>query len=76
MITFAAAETSPSAITAASHINIPSLIFSSDEDGVTPPATKQGPMYGSLASYCKSGAYFLEITVRSGMILVFRLIKV
>jgi pimeloyl-ACP methyl ester carboxylesterase len=53
MITFAAAETSPSAIRAASHINIPSLVFSADEDCVTPPATNQVPMYDSLASDCK-----------------------
>ena len=53
MITFAAAETSPSAITAARHINIPSLVFSADKDCVTPPATNQVPMYDSLASACK-----------------------
>jgi hypothetical protein len=53
MITFAAAETSPSAITAASHVTIPSLVFSADEDCVTPPATNQVPMYDSLASDCK-----------------------
>jgi len=53
MITFAAAETSPSAIAAASHIAIPSLVFSADLDCVTPPATNQVPMYDSLASDCK-----------------------
>ena len=53
MITFAAAETSPSAISAASHISIPSLVFSADKDCVTPPATNQIPMYDSLASGCK-----------------------
>ena len=53
MITFAAAETSPSAIAAASHITIPSLVFSADLDCVTPPATNQIPMYDSLASDCK-----------------------
>ena len=53
MITFAAAETSPSAIAAASHITIPSLVFSADLDCVTPPATNQVPMYDSLASDCK-----------------------
>ncbi|MEI7981577.1 MAG: T9SS type A sorting domain-containing protein [Bacteroidota bacterium] len=53
MITFAAAETSPSAITAARHIYIPSLVFSADKDCVTPPATNQVPMYDSLASDCK-----------------------
>jgi len=53
MVTFAAAETSPSAITAARHISIPSLVFSADKDCVTPPATNQLPMYDSLASDCK-----------------------
>jgi len=53
MITFAAAETSPSAIAAATHIGIPSLVFSADLDCVTPPATNQVPMYDSLASDCK-----------------------
>ena len=53
MITMAAAETSPSAISAASHITIPSLVFSADEDCVAPPATNQIPMYDSLASECK-----------------------
>lgn len=53
MVTMAAAETSPSAIAAASHIAIPSLVFSADEDCVTPPATNQIPMYDSLASDCK-----------------------
>jgi pimeloyl-ACP methyl ester carboxylesterase len=53
MITFAAAETSPSAISAARNINIPSLVFSADQDCVTPPATNQLPMYDSLASDCK-----------------------
>jgi len=76
MITFAATETSPSAISAARNINIPSLVFSADEDCVTPPATNQLPVYDSLTSNCKSGAYFLEVTGLSDIILVFRLIKV
>ena len=53
MITLAAAETSPSAISAAAHITIPSLVFSADKDCVTPPAQNQIPMYDSLASVCK-----------------------
>lgn len=53
LITFAAAETNPSAISAARHINMPSLVFSADEDCVTPPETNQVPMYDSLASDCK-----------------------
>ena len=53
MITFAAAETNPSAIAAASDITIPSLVFAADEDCVTPPPQHQVPMYDSLASNCK-----------------------
>jgi pimeloyl-ACP methyl ester carboxylesterase len=53
MITFAAAETNPSAIAAASDITIPSLVFAADEDCVTPPPLHQVPMYDSLASDCK-----------------------
>ena len=53
MVTFAAAETNPSAIAAASHITIPSLVFAADEDCVTPPPQHQIPMYDSLASECK-----------------------
>lgn len=53
LVTLAAAETNPSAIAAASHIAIPSLVFSADEDCVTPPATNQIPMYDSLQSSCK-----------------------
>lgn len=53
MITWAAAETSPSAISAARDIHIPSLVFSADKDCVTPPTLNQVPMYDSLASGCK-----------------------
>jgi pimeloyl-ACP methyl ester carboxylesterase len=53
MITFAAAETNPSAIAAASGITIPSLVFAAEEDCVTPPLQNQVPMYDSLASDCK-----------------------
>lgn len=53
MITFAAAETNPSAIDAASDITIPSLVFAAEEDCVTPPPQNQIPMYDSLSSDCK-----------------------
>ena len=53
MVTLAAAETNPSAIGAAPYITIPNLVFSADQDCVTPPATNQIPMYDSLASDCK-----------------------
>ena len=53
MVTWAAAETSPSAIAAATGVTIPALVFSADLDCVAPPATNQVPMYDSLASGCK-----------------------
>ncbi len=65
IVNFAAAETNPSAISAASSINVPSLIFSGDDDCVTPEAQNQDPIYNNLASSCKyqvsiiSGAHCL-----------------
>jgi hypothetical protein len=59
MVTFAAAETVPSAIHAATQVTMPSLVFSADKDCVAPPAQNQVPMYDSLASDCK---VFISIT--------------
>jgi pimeloyl-ACP methyl ester carboxylesterase len=59
MITFAAAETNPSAIQAAANIQVPSLVFSGSNDCVTPPPNHQVPMYNNLASGCKT---FISIT--------------
>lgn len=59
MVTFAAAETNPSAIQAAQNITIPTLVFSGSNDCVTPPANHQVPMYNNLASDCKT---FISIT--------------
>lgn len=53
-INFAAAETSPSAISAASSITVPSLIFSGDADCVAPPEDHQNLMYDHLSSNCKT----------------------
>ena len=53
MVNFAAAETNPSAISAASSITVPSIIFSGDDDCVTPEAQNQNPIYNNLASSCK-----------------------
>jgi len=53
LINFAAAETNPSAISAAANITVPSLIFYAENDGVTPPANHQIPMYQTLSSSCK-----------------------
>ena len=54
LINFAAADTSPSAISAASNITVPSLIFSGDDDCVAPPLDHQDIMYDSLNSDCKT----------------------
>ncbi len=52
-ITFAAAETNPSAIAAAANVACPSLVFSGSEDCVTLPAQHQVPMYEALPD-CKA----------------------
>jgi pimeloyl-ACP methyl ester carboxylesterase len=54
LINFAAAETNPSAISAALDITIPTLIFSGNDDCVTPPDQNQSLMYSNLASECKT----------------------
>ena len=54
IVNFAAAETTPSAIQAATNISIPSLTFSGVNDCVTPPNTNQIPMYSGLSSACKT----------------------
>jgi len=53
LINFAAAETSPSAISAALDVNIPTLIFAGEEDCVTPPMSNQMPMYDATNASCK-----------------------
>jgi hypothetical protein len=50
----AAAETNPSAIAAAAGITAPALLFSGSNDCVTPLESHQIPMYGALASDCKT----------------------
>jgi dienelactone hydrolase len=59
MVTFAAATTNPSSITAAKQVTIPALVISGSADCVAAPSTDQIPMYDSLASNCK---VFLSIT--------------
>lgn len=48
-ITFAAAETNPSAIAAASLVTVPSLVIASEEDCVTPLNTNQQLIYNALS---------------------------
>ena len=54
VVNFAAANTTPSAISASSNISIPSLLFAGSEDCVAPPSQHQEIMYDSLASSCKT----------------------
>ncbi|CAN5117650.1 hypothetical protein BH09BAC1_BH09BAC1_26830 [soil metagenome] len=51
---FAAAETNPSAVTAAANISVPALVFGGSKDCVAPPASNQTLMYNALISTCKS----------------------
>lgn len=53
MVTFAAANTSPSSIQAAANVNIPTLLFAGEFDCVTPPSQHQYPMYEATASQQK-----------------------
>lgn len=50
----APAETSTSAIQAASAILVPALVFAGSNDCVTPPATHQLPLFNALSSACKT----------------------
>lgn len=54
LVTFAAAETNPSAISAASNISVPSLVFAGADDCVASYTDNQLPMYESLSGNCKS----------------------
>ena len=52
----APAETNPSAIAAASNLNLPSLILSGSNDGVTPPSQHHLPIFNAIPHDCKSFA--------------------
>jgi len=54
VITLAAAETNPSAISAANEITIPTITYAASNDYIAPPATHQLPIYQNLASQYKS----------------------
>ncbi len=54
LINFAAAETNPSAILAATNVSIPTLLFSGANDCITPASTNQIPMYNATNSLCKT----------------------
>ncbi|MFN5335611.1 MAG: T9SS type A sorting domain-containing protein [Bacteroidota bacterium] len=57
--TLAAAETNPSAVSAASNFSIPSLVIAGSNDCVTPPASHQLLMYNATKSSCKT---YISIT--------------
>lgn len=59
VVGLAPAETTPSAVSAASNVNLPAMVFSGSSDGVTPPAQHHLPIYNGLASACKT---FVSIT--------------
>jgi len=58
VIGLAPAETTPSAITATANISVPALIFSADQDLVTPAIDNHTPIYNGLMSSCK---FFVNI---------------
>ncbi len=61
LVNFASAETTPSAILACSNISVPALIFSGEDDCVSPPNDNQDAMFNALASSCKT-----QITINNG----------
>jgi pimeloyl-ACP methyl ester carboxylesterase len=61
MVTFAAANTDPSSVTAAQQITIPNLVIAGQNDCVAPPVDHQNDMYDSLIS-----TYKTEITILGG----------
>ena len=50
VINFAAAETNPSAISAAEDVLLPTLVFSAAADNITPAETNQLPIYQNIAA--------------------------
>ena len=58
IVGLAPAETDPSAVSAASNVSTPTLIFSGTSDGVTPPADHHIPIYDATGADCK---YFVNI---------------
>jgi dienelactone hydrolase len=59
IVGLAPAETNPSAIVAAASVNCSALVFSGDEDAVTPPAENHQPIYDGTNSDCKT---FVSLT--------------
>ncbi|MCS7297952.1 MAG: dienelactone hydrolase family protein [Bacteroidia bacterium] len=53
IVGLAAANTTPSAISAAEGVSVPALMLAGSGDSVTPPSQHQKPIYDALASSCK-----------------------
>jgi dienelactone hydrolase len=54
IVGLAPAETNPSAIAAAPNVEVPTIVFSGSQDGVTPPADHHIPIYQGVAAPCKT----------------------
>jgi dienelactone hydrolase len=54
VVTFAGAETDPSAIAAAANVTVPAVVMYGSKDGVTPPAEHSIPLYNALGSARKT----------------------
>ncbi|MBM3919036.1 MAG: T9SS type A sorting domain-containing protein [Sphingomonadales bacterium] len=61
MVTFAAANTTPSSIAVAPQVTVPTLLFSGANDCVTPPAQHQDLMYNATAATHKT-----QISINGG----------
>jgi len=53
VVGLSAAETNPSAVTAATQVTSPFLMLAGEKDLVTPPSQHQIPIFNALASSCK-----------------------
>ena len=61
LVNFAAAETNPSAISAAANVIVPALLFSGADDCVTPETSNQNLMYDKLNTACKT-----QVSINNG----------
>jgi pimeloyl-ACP methyl ester carboxylesterase len=59
MVTFAAANTNPSSIAAATQVTIPTLVLAGQNDCIAPPPANQDSMYLKCAAACKA-----EVTIK------------
>jgi len=62
LVTLAATETTPSAISAATLVTKPSVVISGDEDCTAPAATNQSLMFNNIDSDCKTFVNMYDAT--------------